>query len=410
MATKLQVLAACGVIIASLASHADADDEKGDGGNATLDSIKTGRLARNGITAGVALAVQLPRNTAVHGLGTGAMPYIEALPLLWRLPKITRAYCVARHTASNAQAVADQVAFEQSDLEIGGLEKIEELGDGDVTSILRWSDATLVRVIGILEKALAPGARTPRGVEERYRMTKDLEDLRRASGGLSIAEFELIRQTLKGTRNAEVAPAREPPAAAEAAFQAFAAMFADDVSSPPRIGPANLLMMLGHIDLTQLGDARAAAIRTISASLGASAAGALSRAQFKALDPESKKVIVSGFVKSRSGWTLGLPGAHCWTAAIGVYAGVPTSFGMNVDFVAKNMAGEYEDVAARRPGELKPILSFGITVSPIAEVRFKAGATLSNAILKEDGPSTRVWTWTFALGGNFDIAGALLGK
>jgi len=132
--------------------------------------------------------------------------------------------------------------------------------------------------------------------------------------------------------------------------------------------------------------------------------------QFKELDATSKKAAVQEFVKEKTGWQLEEAGSGCWRNLLGAYVGVPTSFDMNVDFTAKNKDGIYEDQSSRRKGELKPLVSAGITLSPFSEVRLMIGATLSNVVLREDGPNTRVWTWTIALGGNLDIAGALLSK
>ena len=81
---------------------------------------------------------------------------------------------------------------------------------------------------------------------------------------------------------------------------------------------------------------------------------------------------------------------------------------MNVDFLPKDMAdGTYAKQTVLRAAELKPIVNVGLTFSPISELRLMVGATLSDVVLREDGPNTRVWTWTIALGGNLDIAGAL---
>jgi hypothetical protein len=60
--------------------------------------LKSGKLMRYGITAGVAAAVHVPffGDTGVRGVGASALPYIAAFPALWTKSNVTRAYCTAK--------------------------------------------------------------------------------------------------------------------------------------------------------------------------------------------------------------------------------------------------------------------------------------------------------------------------
>ncbi len=60
--------------------------------------LKSGKLMRYGITAGVAAAVHVPffGDTGVRGAGASALPYIAAFPAVWTKSSTTRAYCTAK--------------------------------------------------------------------------------------------------------------------------------------------------------------------------------------------------------------------------------------------------------------------------------------------------------------------------
>ncbi len=120
-------------------------------------------------------------------------------------------------------------------------------------------------------------------------------------------------------------------------------------------------------------------------------------------------------VLDATGWDLNLGGA-CTLASWfpGVYAGIPASFKTNVEL---EVDGGATYVAGK---EVKPIASVGVLLAPHSFVSFMAGITFMNiprpqqvdgggqVMLADSYKAGR--TYTFAIGGNVDLATLVLGK
>jgi hypothetical protein len=113
-------------------------------------------------------------------------------------------------------------------------------------------------------------------------------------------------------------------------------------------------------------------------------------------------------------WDLNLGGA-CTLASWfpGVYAGIPASFKTNVELTV-------DDGTTRVAGkEVKPLASVGVLLAPHSFVSFMAGITFMNIPRPQqvDGEQVKMAdsfkagrTYTFAIGGNVDLATLVLGK
>jgi hypothetical protein len=387
-------------------------DNKGDGGGddaGSLNSIKSGRLARYGVTAGLAIDAHLPFRNNLHSIGTGGMAYIESIPLVFTRRDITRTYCVTSGTAANAQDAADQASLAKAKLSIKSLGDVDDLTDNDLTIIFRDDKLTISNIQSELTEALKntfprqTGDSRSRGSEEIATISNDINvlgkivhsDLSEAQlRALSPAGIQLVNETINGQSLGvnslqvdEISSIVENTAKKGVRLSDIAAA----LSSPPALSEQDREDV--EADQRQVKDARQ---------------GLLTRAQFKALNDESKKVIVKRFVNDEVGWEIGKQGdCKLWgfipVNLFGVYIGLPSTFNANV-----TVGGSTREKAM----DFSPQFSIGLTVSPIAEVRLMVGLTRSNinSGTKDDPHNVASWDLTIGLGGNFDIAGALLGK
>jgi hypothetical protein len=132
-------------------------------------------------------------------------------------------------------------------------------------------------------------------------------------------------------------------------------------------------------------------------------------AAFQASPWSAQEAWIRQFVEDATGWKLGTAGACGWASDLGLYLGRPATYKANARYTIVDSDAGTRTVA-RRQVDVDPMISFGVTYSPVSEVRLMAGLTLSNAVLETDGPASHVWALTFAVGGNLDIVGALIPK
>lgn len=130
-------------------------------------------------------------------------------------------------------------------------------------------------------------------------------------------------------------------------------------------------------------------------------------AAFQGSPWSAQEAWIRQFVEEATGWKLGTAGACGWASDFGLYLGRPATYKANARYTIVDSDAGTRTVA-RRQVDVDPMISFGVTYSPVSEVRLMAGLTLSNAVLETDGPSSHMWALTFAVGGNLDIVGALI--
>ena len=105
-------------IAAAMVKERDREERRTKGGDPDTAELKSGRLMRYGITAGVAAAVHVPfPGSPLRGVGASALPYIAAFPAIWTKSPVTRAYCTAKwvgedgpENAATAAAVKESIA------------------------------------------------------------------------------------------------------------------------------------------------------------------------------------------------------------------------------------------------------------------------------------------------------------
>ena len=100
------------------------------------------------------------------------------------------------------------------------------------------------------------------------------------------------------------------------------------------------------------------------------------------------------------GWDSKKDGKCNLLQPFGVYWGLPGKFTVNAKAEGGNL------IKAR---EYVPYTSFGLIVAPVAAFSFMVGLTASHVEDDSEKPlNQNVWSWNFGVGGNLDLAGALL--
>jgi hypothetical protein len=103
---------------AAIVKERDREERRTKGGDPDTAELKSGRLMRYGITAGLAAAVHVPfPGSPIRGVGASALPYVAAFPGIWTKSPVTRAYCTAKwvgedgpENAATAAAVKESIA------------------------------------------------------------------------------------------------------------------------------------------------------------------------------------------------------------------------------------------------------------------------------------------------------------
>jgi len=338
------------------------------GAKAVADNAK---LLKSGITAGVSAGLQFPlgarKGTSLQLAAFVAMPYVVFLPGYWGGTEARREYCASEWgggSESDAAAAAMEIARRKASNKFEAFVSAMNVEATD-EQILAWEDSRAQAASAKYGSAEADFETASKKFKESDKnLTEKLQALQAASGKED-AQASPVTIALR-----EVEEARKNFLASQEKYYAAAALYLKSRSPDPM---ATIV-------------ARTRIWRDDSGG-----------------DPQRREARKADIIRwlAEQDWNSTLRG-KCWGMKFGAFLGKP--LGHEVRAKVRGLGLETRDFSSQ--------LAFGATFTPNAYVSVLAGVTVGE--VKRQGvegtprdPRT-VWAGNVSLGGNFDLAAALI--
>ncbi|WP_147470318.1 hypothetical protein [Corallococcus sp. AB049A] len=347
----------------------EAQNQAAAGAKAVAENAK---LLKSGVTAGVSAGIQFPigstKGTSLQNAGFVAMPYVAFFPGYWKRSEAVREYCASEWgggSESDASAAAMEVARRKATLKFNTFISAMNAGATDL-QILDWESSRMRMDGGQYQKT-------------KEDFVKSVDAYRRASEKITLASKTVAEASADGKAAALTAfsnarterdAARGAVDAAQEAYLAAARLYRSSRAEEP---------MPAIVAYTRIW------LADVDGESG---------------NREARKKDIIQWIADQD-WNSTLRG-KCFALKWGAYLGRT----LNNEVRVRVGGGGIEK------RNYVPQLSFGATFAPNAYVSVLAGVTVGNVEVQGEEGTPRdprtLWSGNVSVGGNFDLAAALL--
>ncbi|WP_434385968.1 hypothetical protein [Melittangium boletus] len=338
------------------------------------------KLLRSGITVGVGLGVQFPlasvKGTSMQLASLSAMPYVAFAPAYWGDADALEAYCASSWGGggeSDAAAAAMEVARRKAANKLDALLSAMNAGAPD-DSLITWASSNPATAWDKYEEAREAFLSVEKSSRSRREaIVGRLAELLQAvdsSSGKSSAELKAAKDAL-GLKLQEFKSAQQQFEIARRRYQYASAEYVRSFSTD-RMAAIVAKIRIWRDDASLTEDQR----------------------------ETSKNDIIRWMAEQE--WNSSLRG-RCRLYKLGLFVGLPIGSEVQV-----KVSGSDE----RQTRDHKSRIAFGFAFTPNAYISVLLGASMG--VVERQGPEgtprdgRTMWSGVFSLGGNFDLAAALL--